>query len=137
MNVEKITLACRDKFPLAVTEYKPLQARYRILINGATGVSQDYYKRFAEYAASRGAWVTTYDYRGVGDSRVERWQGGEIQMSHWGEIDLASILDTFDESLPVTLVGHSVGGQIPGLADNVSKVRAMLCVAAQCGYYRL
>ena len=41
-----------------------------VLIGGAMGVRQDYYAPFAQWLATQGFDVMTFDYRGMGDSRA-------------------------------------------------------------------
>ena len=137
MLIDSYPLLARDGYPLAVTAYRPSLPRYSLLLNSATGVSQGFYKHFAEYAASRGAWVFSYDYRGVAASRASGWQGAAPRMADWGQLDLPSLLDHLPADLPLAVVGHSVGGQLPGLADNARRIQALLGVAAQSGYWRL
>lgn len=137
MRIDTYKLPARDGYPLAVTAFRPARPRYSLLMNGATGVGQRFYKSFAEHAASRGAWVFTYDYRGIAASRASDWTGAAPTMAHWGSIDQASLLDHLPGDLPLALLGHSVGGQLPGLADNVGRIRGLLGVAAQSGYWRL
>ncbi|MBS7690377.1 alpha/beta fold hydrolase [Pseudomonas lalucatii] len=137
MRFDSYTLPARDGHPLAVSAFRPALPRYCLLLNGATGVAQRFYRSFAEHAAERGAWVFTYDYRGIGASRSATWQGPAPCMADWGRIDLASLLDHLPADLPLAVLGHSVGGQLPGLADNAGRIRALLGVAAQSGYWRL
>lgn len=137
MHIDHYSLPARDGYPLAVTSLRPERPRFRLLLNAATGVPQRFYRSFIEHAAGRGAWVYSYDYRGMGASRAPDWRGAAPCMADWGRLDLASLLDHLPGDLPLALVGHSVGGQLPGLADNVGRVQALLGVAAQSGYWRL
>lgn len=137
MRIEHYLLPARDGYPLGVTAYRPLRPRYSLLLNGATGVLKRVYTSFAEYAASRGAWVFSYDYRGIGASQASDWQGAAPCMADWGALDQASLIDHMPDDLPLGLLGHSVGGQLPGLADNADQIQALLGVAAQSGYWRL
>jgi predicted alpha/beta hydrolase len=137
LKFDAYVLNARDGFPLAVNSYRPPAPRYRLLINSATGIPKDFYQHFARHAAKRGAWVLTFDYRGIAGSRAPGWQGAAPCMSDWGRLDLASLIDHASDELPLALLGHSVGGQLPGLADNLHRVKALLGVAAQSGYWRL
>lgn len=137
MQIDRYVLRARDGYPLAVTSYRPAAPRYRLLLNGATGIRQDFYQHFATHAARAGAWVHSYDYRGIAGSRAAAWTGKPPTMSDWGALDLASLIDHMDDDMPLALLGHSVGGQLAGLADNIARVQALLGVAAQSGYWRL
>ena len=63
-----------------------------LVINGATGVRQWYYARFAAWAAAQGATVLTWDYRGIGESRPHRLRGFPGTMRDWGHHDLEGVL---------------------------------------------
>lgn len=61
-------------------------------------------------------------------------------MHEWGEKDMAGVINWISENYPgaaIFAVGHSVAGQVMGLAENNSRVSAMLLVASQSGYWRL
>lgn len=137
MQIDHYTLPARDGFTLSVTAYRPAAARYCLLINSATGIDQRFYQHFAQHAASRGAAVFSYDYRGIAGSRDALWQGAAPRMAQWGSLDMASMIDHMPQDLPLAMLGHSVGGQLPGLVPNIARVQALLGVAAQWGYWRL
>ncbi len=137
MQIDRYTLPARDGFALSVTAYRPAVPRYCLLINSATGIDQRFYQHFAQHAASRGALVFSYDYRGIAGSQDPDWQGAQPRMSHWGSLDMACMIEHTPQDLPLALLGHSVGGQLPGLVPNIGRVQALLGVAAQWGYWRL
>lgn len=140
MSVTAITVQATDGVPLAATLYEPPEASDRpvILVSSATAVRRTFYDRFARYLADDAFTVVTYDYRGIGDSRPARLRGFEAHIRDWGEKDLAGMLDWIDTRFPdrdVAMVGHSLGGQMLGLAANSDRVSAMLGVAAQTGWW--
>jgi predicted alpha/beta hydrolase len=111
-----------------------------VLVSPATGARQRYYSRFAAFLAARGLPTVTYDYRGIGGSRPESLVGFEARLQDWGTLDLSGAIATVRERFPgrrVLLVGHSMGGQLLGLADNARDVAALLTVGSGSGYYRL
>jgi predicted alpha/beta hydrolase len=113
--------------------------RPALVIASAMGVRRRYYAAFAEFAFAQGFTVVTFDYRGIGGSRPPRLRGFGATLADWGEIDLDAVLRwTIRDLAPasITLVGHSVGGQIAGLADSLAHVDAIVLVAAQSGYWR-
>jgi predicted alpha/beta hydrolase len=144
--VELIRIPASDGFSLSASLFRPAGTPRRIVvINSATGVRRGYYEPFARYLAARGHAVVSYDYRGIGDSRPERLTGFRARMRDWGERDLAGVIDFIDRTFPRTagaspplaVVGHSVGGQIVGLAPNNQRIGALLAIAAQSGEWRL
>lgn len=135
-----LTLEAVDGHPLAATLFqppgKPLAA---VQINGATGVPRRYYSAYARFLSDQGFAVLTYDYRGIGDSRFHAARAEQISMRNWGERDYASMLQQLHERYPqqpLLAVGHSVGGQLLGLAPNNHLMTAALGIAAQSGYWR-
>ena len=138
--IAPLTLVTDDGFPLAATRYLAQGTRRGLaLVAPATGVRMRFYRPFAEALASRGWDVLTWDWRGIGDSRHGvSWRDRRLTMRAWGEQDLASAIswaDRRDGNAPVVLVGHSVGGQVVGLAPNADRLAAVALVAAQVGWY--
>ncbi len=143
--VRRVTTS--DGVTLTATVWDPPgRARERVLvIASATGVLRGYYASFAAQLASRGFAVVTFDYRGIGDSRVgvvELAHAGEPSMRDWGERDLASVLawagTTFGNGR-AALLGHSVGGQLVGLLPEhaQSRISALVTIGSQSGDFRL
>ncbi len=134
-----LTLVAADGHPLAATFYAPARAFAAVQINGATGAPRRYYAAYARFLAAQGFAVLTYDYRGTGDSRWHAADPQQLTMRHWGEHDYACALHWLQQrhpTLPLLAVGHSVGGQLLGLAPNNAQLTAALGVAAQSGYWR-
>lgn len=133
---EDLTLAARDGVVLAATLYRPARPiGIAVLINSGTGILRGFYATFAGHLATRGFHVLAYDYRGIGGSE----KPAAARMEDWGRIDQASMLDHLQRLCPgerIVVVGHSFGGQVLGLADNIAKVSAAVLVAAQSGHWR-
>lgn len=139
MREVHITLEAGDGHPLAATLYEPARPLAAVQINSATGVPRRYYAAYARFLAAQGFAVLGYDYRGIGDSRWHAAAPERVTMRHWGEIDYTSALQWLHDRfprLPLLTVGHSVGGQLLGLAANNSLITASLSIAAQSGYWR-
>lgn len=110
----------------------------QVIVNCATGVSARYYHRYARFLASHGFVVLTYDYRGIGLSRPVRLRGCGYRWRDWGEQDFAAALAMMlnaHGSLPMSVVGHSIGGFLPGLAGNAARIDRMLTVGAQYAWH--
>jgi predicted alpha/beta hydrolase len=125
--------AATDGFTLHGTLYEG--GADAILVASALGVKRRYYDAFAQSAVARGFTVFTFDYRGIGDSRPKSLRGFHASMHDWGALDLPAAIDQLKGARSITLVGHSAGGQIPGLAANVNAIDRLVFVAAQAGYY--
>ncbi len=139
--VQDTTIAARDGRALAATVFAPAAAPHAaVLINSATAVPRKIYRGFATYLAQQGFAVLTYDYRGIGGSRPETLKGFDVRMRDWAALDVTAAVDHMRSvwpNVPLSVVGHSFGGQTIGLVPNNSEISRALLVAAQAGYWRL
>ncbi|MCA9710021.1 MAG: alpha/beta fold hydrolase [Myxococcales bacterium] len=110
----------------------------QVVIHGATATPQRYYGSFSRHLAWQGLRVLTYDYRGIGDSRVEPIAADPTCMRDW--IDDAAAAQRWlvdrDPALPLLAIGHSFGGQIAPALDAGRRPRAIVLVGAGSGYWR-
>lgn len=129
-------LAARDGVKLAATLFEPASANGgAILINSGAGIPRQFYAAFAGHLAACGFTVLTYDYRCIGGSEAPR----AATMEQWGGVDQASMLDHLARLAPGAaraVIGHSFGGQVLGLADNIADVRASVLICSQTGHWR-
>jgi predicted alpha/beta hydrolase len=135
---EDVRFEARDGVPLVGRFYRADEARGAVLIAPATGVLARFYAPFAEWLASdRHLHVFVFDYRGIGASLVGKLKDCDAHKHEWGLYDLPAALDTLEAragGLPLYYVGHSAGGQLIGLLDNVGKITRIAQVAASSGY---
>jgi predicted alpha/beta hydrolase len=130
-----------DGTEIAARVYEPDSPdRGSVVIGGAMGVRQDYYAPFAQWLATQGWRVTTFDYRGSGESGPSGsgLKGFKADLFDWTR-DYEAAIDNAQAALPdrpLYLLGHSLGAQLPGLLNNQHKVSGMLSVAAGSGYWR-
>lgn len=135
------TILAADGTALSARVYEPGSPdRGSVVIGGAMGVRQDYYAPFAQWLAGQGWRVTTFDYRGCGDSGPSGSAlcGFKADLFDWTR-DYEAAIDHAHAVLPdrpLYLLGHSLGAQLPGLLDNQHKVNGLLSVAAGSGYWR-
>ncbi|WP_426106706.1 alpha/beta fold hydrolase [Massilia sp. TSP1-1-2] len=132
-----LTLTTADGYPIAATRYPAHgTARAHLVMAGATGVPQGFYRRFAEFASSQGYSVMTLDYRGIGRSRPASLKGFRMDYLDWGRQDLAAAVDAMSTpDLPLYVVGHSYGGHAFGLLPNHDKVAALYTFATGAGWH--
>lgn len=110
-----------------------------VIVNPATGVLARYYHRYAAFLAGHGFDVVTYDYRGIGASRPAELRGCGYRWRDWGERDFEAVLHVarrLDRGAPLMVVGHSIGGFLPGLAESAPAIARMLTVGAQYAWWR-
>jgi predicted alpha/beta hydrolase len=134
---QAIVLEATDGRRLGARLFSPIgEPRATVLIHGATATPQRYYASFASALADNGVRVITYDYRGIGESRDGSLASFEATMTDWAQKDAAAATEAalgFAE--PLLIVGHSFGGQLLGLVDLPARVRGIVLVGAQLGYF--
>ncbi len=128
------SVTAADGYVLGATRYPADDPRARIVMAGATGVPQRFYRHFAEYAAARGYDVITFDYRGVGESAPASLRGFRMDYLDWARLDLAAVLNQASGDLPVHLVSHSYGGQALGLLPDPHIVTSMHALGSGSGW---
>lgn len=137
--MQVVSLKSADGTPLSARVYEAAgAAQGNVVIGGAMGVRQDYYAPFAQWLAGQGWRVTTFDYRGCGDSAPAKLRGYRADLFDWTR-DYEAAIDHAQAALPcrpLYLLGHSLGAQLPGLLANQHKVSGLLSVAAGSGYWR-
>jgi len=137
--MERITLVVADGTLIAARVHEPQGlVQGSVVIGGAMGVRQDFYAPFAAWLARQGWRVTTFDYRGSGDSAPDSLRGYQADLFDW-TLDYEAAIDHAHAGLPgapLYLLGHSLGAQLPGLLANQQKVSGLLSVAAGSGYWR-
>jgi predicted alpha/beta hydrolase len=112
-----------------------------VIVGPATAVAQTYYFKFCQYLADHGFDVLTFDYRGVGQSRIGaigNYAG--IGFSDWATQDYPAVIEhmhTLHPGQPLYIVGHSVGGWMPGATPASSRINGILGVAALSAYWPL
>ncbi|NHZ81161.1 alpha/beta fold hydrolase [Massilia sp. CCM 8695] len=136
-NAQSLTLTTADGYPIAALRYPAAgPTRGHLVVAGANGVPQGFYRRFAQYASSCGYNVMTLDYRGIGLSRPATLKGFRMDYLDWGRQDLAAAVDAMNEpGLPLYMVGHSYGGHAFGLLPNHDKVDGLYTFATGAGWH--
>jgi predicted alpha/beta hydrolase len=139
MDGEQIEVICADGIRL-VGHLWPARgpAAGVVIVNAATGVAARFYHAYARFLATHGFHALTYDYRGIGQSRPETLKGVAFRWRDWGEKDFDAVLhfaaEHFPQS-PVLVVGHSIGGFLPGYAARASRIHRMLTIGAQYAFW--
>lgn len=138
--VETLTVRAVDYYPLGAQLYGGERADGPVfLINGATGVPQRYYRAFSEWLVEQGGSVVTFDFRGIGASRPKSLKGFPAKARDWGQLDFEGAIRFAEQRFPgreLVLVGHSIGGQLIGMAPAATAFSRVFTVAAQVGSWR-
>lgn len=138
MTPERIVFHAPDSWPLTGDLYRGDDPRYAVLISAGTGFPRQFYRRAAAWLAAEGAVVLTFDFRGIGDSAVTDLASGDIEYADWGRLDQAAAVEALEAAapgLPITHIGHSVGGHFIGLMPNHAKVKRHAFVGVGGGYW--
>lgn len=114
----------------------------QVVIAVAMGVMQDRYAAFAAWLATQGVRVLTFDYRGQGASLPLTGNGRlrrvRATLSDWRDDYEAAThyLHAQAPELPLLLMGHSLGAQLPGWFERTDHISGLLSVASGSGYWR-
>ena len=131
------TVVADDGRELRATWFRPGQpARGAVVVVPAMATPAAYYEAFATWLAESGFLVLTYDFRGMGSTAEMKAERGDL--IRWAG-DAASALEHllgYAGDLPVTWVGHSLGGQLLSFARHDLLDRVLL-VASGSGDWRL
>lgn len=141
VNGQPVSIRCEDGVILGGHLWRGVTdaSNGSVIINPATGVLARYYHRYAQFLARHGLDVLTFDYRGIGQSRPQQLRGSRYRWRDWGEQDFEAALRLmagYRRGGPLMVVGHSIGGFLPGLAKSADMIDRMLTVGAQYAWWR-
>ena len=138
MSISKIVITCRDSFELSGVLYKPSKhIKSAVLIAPATGIKKRFYNSFATFLAKNGYGVICFENRGVGESKKgNSINEGEASLISWGQLYLTAAFSHLKLEFPKSdyhIIGHSAGGQLIGLMDDVSEIKSIFNFASSSG----
>ncbi|MGI9667162.1 MAG: alpha/beta hydrolase family protein [Acidimicrobiia bacterium] len=135
-------IPARDGYALSATVYAPQEQSPHpavVVVSSAVAVPRQLYRRFAETLVGGGYTVVTYDYRGIGGSKPESLRGFDADCSDWVFQDMAGVIDWVKSEFEpgrLFLIGHSFGGQVAGMLDNVDHLAGLITFSSQSGHWR-
>lgn len=136
INEQLFTITASDGYSLSATRFNAPQPIANIIVAGATGVPQAFYRKFAKFAAQRGYTTTTFDYRGIGQSKPDCMKNFDASFLDWATLDLAAVVDAVsNHQSPLFMVGHSFGGHAFGLLPNHHKIARFYTFATGAGWH--
>lgn len=136
------SLPAIDGVALAAYHFAPamgVPARGGALIAPAMGVPQTFYAPFATWLASLGLHVVTFDFRGVGGSRAVPLRAITADIVDWARLDATAALRALQDlapDVPITWIGHSLGGQILPFIPDHRELAKIITIATGSGYWR-
>lgn len=108
-----------------------------VLIAAAMATKARFYTPLAEWLSGQGIAALVFDYRGYGDSGDGDLRKVRNDLMRWAQ-DAADTLDWLldgADGVPVTWLGHSLGGQVLPLAEH-RRLASAITVASGSGYWR-
>ncbi len=146
---ETNVITCAEQRSLELSVYRPEALtdeaagsnRGTIIINSGTGIKRSFYEQLANYFATRGWLVITWDARSIGRSQKGPAVNDLVRMRDWGQSDLEYVLQWVSTAIEpnwsrLTVVGHSSGGHLALLASSIQRVPRLVLVASGTCYWR-
>lgn len=136
-DYQKYQVASADGYQLETRVYQANgDHNNALLIAGATGVPQRYYKRFARLMTTKGFTVISFDYRGIADSKYQSLKGFDASVLDWAFKDYKSVLQwTLKEYGSPYVIGHSLGGHIFGIVADSEKTEGLITFGTGAGWH--
>jgi len=140
--MQEIEITTADDYSLAAkwfTANTELKNNKVLIINSATSVAQGMYQHYALFMADKGYEVITYDYRGIAASRPKTLRGFKASFTIWGQKDFAAVLSYCQHRFSrhkTLVIGHSIGGILPGMTPKCNSINGLITVGAQSAYYK-
>jgi predicted alpha/beta hydrolase len=138
--VAEETVAAEDGFPLGCRFFMPPgEVRGAVLVVPAMGCRQEFYAPLARWLAGEGFLTATFDYRGTGRSVRGPLRRLRADIFDWARLDCAAALEALRAraaGVPLSWIGHSLGGQILPLVPDRTALARVVTVACGSGYWR-
>lgn len=140
-TIEDVDIDTADLTPIAARFYAPPAAKAcgAVLLVPAMGVPQSFYEPFAFWLVENGFHVASFDYRGTGASLRGPLRAVDADIVTWAEQDTQAVLYALAArapGLPITWIGHSLGGQIVPFVKDRMNVAKVITVATGSGYWK-
>lgn len=136
---QRLSLRASDGHPIAATFYPALEPKGAVFIFGAMGVAQSYYRPLADFLTASGFSAITFDPRGMGESLAGPLSAIDTDILTWARHDAEAVLSELTRlapEVPLTWLGHSLGGQVMPLAPTHARVSKFITVASGSGWWR-
>jgi predicted alpha/beta hydrolase len=137
-----VVLPTRAGWTLGGTLFIPeVSIGQSMILSSATGMLQKFYYAFSRHFASMGYTVLTFDYSGIGNSgsSPEVLKKNTSNVQTWGANDQAAAVRFVKDYAPeskITVVTHSIGGQICGFNPEHEHIDRIVMVASQSSYWK-
>jgi predicted alpha/beta hydrolase len=120
------------ELPVNVFEPAPAPTGVAVVVP-AMATPASYYRAFATWLSEHGFRAITFDYRDTDGAPAMK--ASRVDVDRWAA-DVDTVLaSAAADGLPVTWIGHSLGGQFLALTDH-AKLDRVITVASGNGYWR-
>lgn len=137
LSNSRTVITCSDGYELDALLYEPGQTAVGFIIfQSGAGIRKEFYQHFCRFLADQGFWVLGYDYRGIGGSRHGSLRDMKASLLDWGRLDMAAAIRfacTHSPDLPRLLIGHSMGAQLIGFAENNNELKVVIGIGSSTG----
>ena len=140
MKQKVVEIEQHNKHSIFTTQFIPeISNAKSIVIASATGVLQTYYSKFAAHFCALGFTVYTFDYSGIGLSHAKNVKINTSNLFDWAsnQSSVLGFAKTKNPEHKITLITHSIGGQLIAFNKNIKLVDSIVTVASQSGYWNL
>lgn len=134
-----LTVETSDGHRLQARLYSATAPRGAVFIFGAMGVSQNYYRPLAQFLSLHGFTAVTFDPRGMGASLSGSVADVKADILTWARLDAEAVLGELlvrAPNVPVTWLGHSLGGQVIPVTPSHRHVDHFITVASGSGWWK-
>ena len=133
-------VATNDGRAVAASFFAPAgEAKGSVLLVGAMGVNQDYYRPIASWLAEHGYLAATFDFFGTGKSLQGNLRDVDVNILQWAQQDCPAMVEALCTRLshmPLYWIGHSLGAQILPFTPTWPKLTKAVFIASGTGYWR-
>ena len=142
--MQPVTLITKQQTNIQGYWFTPIESssahlKGRIIIASAMGVPQSYYQPIASWLSEQGYGVLTFDCTGMGASKDKHLKQYQCTILDWATQDYSAALQFVldqDSTSPIYWIGHSLGGQLFPLVENIEQVTKVITVSSGTGYWK-
>lgn len=125
-------------YPITITAFASKTTKAIVIILPATGVLQTYYAKLARFLQKNNYTVYTFDYGGIGKSKMKPLTKFDTSLSNWATNDIESVFKYINKLHPskkINCIGHSLGGQLLGLVPSNKLINNIILAASPSNHY--
>lgn len=134
LSVSPTTFHTEDGAVLTGAWYVPDAPDRVIVISGATGVPEGFYRRFARWLAEEAGFAClTYTYRDMEDVSPRAMRASRVTMQDWAIADGQAARDAARAAYPdlaLWIIGHSLGGMMISKQPRLEGIERVITVAS-------